>query len=140
MSKSSMRAATAAPSCSMRSSHVLASARPCGRRQKVAASTPGPWSASASRLLPSALWSRAPSWRPPVGWPSASLSSTARASTLDAAYAAMDFLVGALPEIAEAIFASTANLLNLACDLIFVDTSSTYFEIDLADEEVELAE
>ncbi len=58
----------------------------------------------------------------------------------DAAYAAMDFLAGALPEIAEAIFASTANLLNLACDVIFVDTSSTYFEIDLADEEVELAE
>jgi len=58
----------------------------------------------------------------------------------DAAYAAMDFLAGALPEIAEAIFASTANLLNLACDLIFVDTTSTYFEIDLADEEVELAE
>jgi len=28
-----------------------------------------------------------------------------------AAYAAMDFLAGALPEIAEAIFASTANLL-----------------------------
>jgi len=57
----------------------------------------------------------------------------------DAAYAAMDFLTGALPEIAESIFASTANLLNLACDVIFVDTSSTYFEIDLADEEVELA-
>jgi hypothetical protein len=57
----------------------------------------------------------------------------------DAAYAAMDFLAGALPEIAEAIFARTANLLNLACDVIFVDSSSTYFEIDLADEEVELA-
>ena len=57
----------------------------------------------------------------------------------DAAYAAMDFLTEALPEIAEGIFASTANLLNLACDVIFVDTSSTYFETDLADEEVELA-
>ena len=57
----------------------------------------------------------------------------------DAASAAMDFLAGALPEIAEAIFASTANLLNLACDVIFVDTSSTYFEIDVVDEEVELA-
>src|SRR5450756_1133074 len=57
----------------------------------------------------------------------------------DAAYAAMDFLAGALPEIAEGVFASTANLLNLACDVIFVDTSSTYFETDLADEEVELA-
>lgn len=58
----------------------------------------------------------------------------------DGAYAAMDFLTGALPEIAEAIFASTATLLNLACDVIFVDTSSTYFEIAAADEEAELAE
>ena len=57
----------------------------------------------------------------------------------DAAYRAMDLLLEALPEIAEAVFASTANLLNLACDVIFVDTSSTYFEIDAADAEVELA-
>ena len=56
----------------------------------------------------------------------------------DAAYAAMDFLTGALPEIAEGIFATTANLLNLVCDVIFLDTTSTYFEIDAADEEVEL--
>jgi hypothetical protein len=46
----------------------------------------------------------------------------------DAAYAAMDFLAGALPEIAEGIFATTANILNLACDVFFVDSSSTYFE------------
>ena len=57
----------------------------------------------------------------------------------DAAYAAMDFLAGALPEIAEGVFATTANLLNLACDVIFVDSSSTYFETDMADAEVELA-
>ena len=56
----------------------------------------------------------------------------------DAAYAAMDFLLSALPQIAESIFATTANLLNLACDVIFLDTSSTYFEVDLADAEVEL--
>jgi hypothetical protein len=58
--------------------------------------------------------------------------------TDDAAYRAMDFLLAALPEIAEGVFSSTANLLNLACDVIFVDTSSTYFETDAADEEVEL--
>ena len=58
----------------------------------------------------------------------------------NAAYRAMDFLLAALPEIAEGVFASTASLLNLACDVIFVDTSSTYFETDMADEEVELAE
>ena len=57
----------------------------------------------------------------------------------DAAYRAMDFLLAALPEIAEGVFSSTASLLNLACDVIFVDTSSTYFETDAADAEVELA-
>jgi hypothetical protein len=57
----------------------------------------------------------------------------------DAAYRAMDFLLAALPEIAEAIFARTANLLNLSCDVIFVDSTSTYFECDLADAEAELA-
>jgi len=56
----------------------------------------------------------------------------------DAAYAAMDFLLEALDEIAEQIFASTANLLNLSCDVIFVDTSSTYFCTDVADELAEL--
>ena len=56
----------------------------------------------------------------------------------DAAYAAMDFLLAALPEIAERIFSSTANLLNLSCDIIFVDTSSTYFERDVADGEDDL--
>jgi len=56
----------------------------------------------------------------------------------DAAYAAMDFLLVALPEIAERIFSSTANLLNLSCDIIFVDTSSTYFERDVADGEADL--
>ena len=55
-----------------------------------------------------------------------------------AAYAAMDFLLEALPEIAERIFSTTSNLLNLSCDIIFVDTSSTYFERDVADAEVDL--
>jgi hypothetical protein len=55
-----------------------------------------------------------------------------------AAYAAMDFLLQSLPEIAERIFSSTANLLNLSCDIIFVDTTSTYFERDVADGEDDL--
>ncbi len=42
-------------------------------------------------------------------------------------------------EIAKGIFDRTANLLNLSCDVIFVDTSSTYWEVDVADEEIELA-
>jgi len=56
-----------------------------------------------------------------------------------AAYAAMDFLLDALDQIATGIFDRTANLLNLACDVIFVDTSSTYWEVDVADEQIELA-
>jgi len=56
----------------------------------------------------------------------------------DACYRAMDFLLEALPEIAEQIFNRTASLLNLSCDVIFVDTSSTYFERDVADELQEL--
>jgi hypothetical protein len=56
----------------------------------------------------------------------------------DAPYAAMDFLLDALGEIARGIFDKTANLLNLCCDVIFVDTSSTYFERDVPDFLVEL--
>jgi len=55
-----------------------------------------------------------------------------------AAYAAMDFLLGSLGEIAERVFSTTANLLNLSCDIIFVDTTSTYFERDVADGEADL--
>ena len=51
----------------------------------------------------------------------------------------MDFLLAALPEIAGRIFDTTANLLNLACDVVFVDTTSTYWELDIADELAELA-
>ena len=56
-----------------------------------------------------------------------------------AAYGAMDFLLEALGEITASIFDRTANLLNLSCDVIFVDTSSTYWEVDVADEEIDLA-
>jgi hypothetical protein len=43
-----------------------------------------------------------------------------------------------LPTIAEQIFSTTANLLNLSCDIVFVDTTSTYFERDVADGEADL--
>jgi len=56
----------------------------------------------------------------------------------DAAYAAMDFLLGALGEIAAEIFASVAHLLNLDVEVIFVDTTSTYWEVEVADELAEL--
>jgi transposase len=58
--------------------------------------------------------------------------------TDDQAYRAMDFLLEALPEIASEIFASVAHLLNLDLDIIFVDTTSTYWEVDGADELADL--
>ncbi len=60
--------------------------------------------------------------------------------TDDQAYRAMDFLLEALPEIAGEIFGSVAHLLNLDLDLVFVDTTSTYFELDVPDELAELAD
>ena len=45
-------------------------------------------------------------------------------------YRAMDFLLEHGEAIQKEVFWSTANLLNLAVDLIFFDTTNTYFEID----------
>ncbi len=58
----------------------------------------------------------------------------------DQAYRSMDFLLEALGEIAGEIFASVAHLLNLDLDIVFVDTTSTYWEMDGADELADLAE
>ncbi len=57
----------------------------------------------------------------------------------DAAYRAMDFLLGALEEIAAEVFASVAHLLNLDVDIVFVDTTSTYWEMEVAAELAETA-
>jgi len=58
----------------------------------------------------------------------------------DGAYAAMDFLLDALPQIAGELFGSVAHLLNLDLDLVFVDSTSTYFELDVPDELAQLQE
>jgi transposase len=52
------------------------------------------------------------------------------------AYRAMDLLVDQTTQAAvqEAVFFAAANLLDLEVDLIFFDTTSTYFERDRADE------
>jgi Transposase DDE domain len=60
--------------------------------------------------------------------------------TDDQAYRAMDFLLDALDEIAGEIFHSVAHLLNLDLDIVFVDTTSTYWELETADSDPELAE
>jgi len=58
--------------------------------------------------------------------------------TDDQAYRAMDFLLDALDGIAGEVFASVAHLLNLDLDIVFVDTTSTYWEVDVPDELADL--
>ncbi|WP_043827578.1 IS1634 family transposase [Rhodococcus opacus] len=55
------------------------------------------------------------------------------ATSDDACYRAMDWLVGAEEQLARTVYASVADLLNLEVDLLFFDTTSTYFETDEAD-------
>jgi Transposase DDE domain len=50
----------------------------------------------------------------------------------DAAYAAMDFLLAALEEVAAEVFSSVAHLLNLDVDVVFAVTTSTYWEMEVA--------
>ena len=50
----------------------------------------------------------------------------------------MDFLLDALGEIAARIFDSVAHLLNLDVDIVFVDTTSTYWQVDVPDELADL--
>jgi hypothetical protein len=54
----------------------------------------------------------------------------------DAAYRAMDLLLEVENTLAEQVFWATATLLDLEVDLVFFDTSSTYFERDSADDPV----
>ncbi|QBI20530.1 IS1634 family transposase [Egibacter rhizosphaerae] len=53
--------------------------------------------------------------------------------TGEAHYRAMDFLLEVEDELAERVYASVANLLNLETDLLLFDTTSTYFELEEAD-------
>jgi hypothetical protein len=50
-------------------------------------------------------------------------------------YRAMDWLLEIEAELAEQVYWATADLLNLEVDLLFFDTTSTYFERDEADPE-----
>ncbi|MEW6033131.1 MAG: IS1634 family transposase [Bacillota bacterium] len=49
-------------------------------------------------------------------------------------YRAMDFLLEAAEEIQFGVFSAVADLFNLEVDLIFLDTTSTFFEIEGEDE------
>lgn len=52
----------------------------------------------------------------------------------DACYRAMDVFLSMLAELQQAVFFSVANLLNLEVDILFFDTSSTYWETDGTDD------
>jgi hypothetical protein len=54
----------------------------------------------------------------------------------DACYRAMDWLHAVRGELEKQVCSAVADLLNLEVDLLFFDTTSTYFELEDADEEV----
>jgi len=62
----------------------------------------------------------------------------------DELYRAMDFLLACSERVQESVFFSVAHLLNLEVDVIFFDTTSTYFEVevdeDAGDEEEQAGE
>jgi hypothetical protein len=51
-------------------------------------------------------------------------------------YRAMDWLTAIEPTLAEQVYFQVTDLLNLEVDLLFFDTTNTYFELDQADEPV----
>ena len=54
----------------------------------------------------------------------------------DACYRAMDWLIAVEDKLARGVFDAVAHLLNLEVDLIFFDTTTTYFETEQPDEPV----
>jgi hypothetical protein len=54
----------------------------------------------------------------------------------EACYRAMDALVGVEAQVTRQVYYQVADLLNLEVDLLFFDTTSTYFEVGEADEPV----
>jgi hypothetical protein len=54
----------------------------------------------------------------------------------DACYRAMDWLYAVRGQLERQVYNQVADLLNLEVDLLFFDTTSTYFELEEADEKV----
>jgi len=54
----------------------------------------------------------------------------------DDCYRAMDFFLSTLAELQQQVFFTVANLLNLEVDLLFFDTTSTYWECDRLPDEL----
>src|SRR5665647_1767853 len=61
-------------------------------------------------------------------------------TTDDACYRAMDWLLEIQGALEKEVFHQVASLLSLEVDLLFFDTTSTYFELDEADEPVARSE
>ena len=106
-----------------------------------AASRPGPggirwWSGCCSRWSPTGRWRRPRSWPPPRGSPTTCTCPASTAVSDDACYRAMDWLITIEDKLARGVFDQVAHLLNLEVDLIFFDTTSTYFETEQPDEPV----
>lgn len=55
----------------------------------------------------------------------------------DQLYRAMDFLLACSERVQESVFFSVAHLLNLEVDVIFFDTTSTYFETEPGEDDEE---
>jgi transposase len=72
-----------------------------------------------------------------AGWVSEDACITGLAEVSDdACYRAMDWLLEIKDELEREVFSRVAHLLNLEVDLLFFDTTSTYFETDGEDEPV----
>ena len=96
--------------------------------------------ASAERVLFALVANRAlaPSSKlAAAGWASEDVAIPGLEHTSDdACYRAMDWLLEIHHALEREVFAQVANLLNLEVDLLFFDTTSTYFEPDEPDEPV----
>jgi hypothetical protein len=69
-----------------------------------------------------------------AGWVSDDVAIPGLAETTDdACYRAMDWLLEIHTALEREVFSQVANLLNLEVDLLFFDTTSTYFELDEPD-------
>ena len=54
----------------------------------------------------------------------------------DACYRAMDWLLEIEPQLSKAVYYQVTHLLNLEVDLLFFDTTSTYFEVEDEDDDL----
>ncbi len=91
------------------------------------------WSGCCSRWSRTAPAIRGRSWPRPAGWSRSRTCHGLAALDEDAAYRAMDLLLEIEDTLAEQVFWATATLLDLEVDLVFSDSTSTYFERDTAD-------